>query len=212
MLPLMWVCLVIIGGVSLFGINFQVPFAKESGFGPFVVASSAGVLSVINGTGRGLVGWISDYIGRKQTLALVLLIAGVAQFGVLWSGRTHDLPLFMVFAFLNGFGGGAFYPMFAALVPDYGLVLRPGPPSPLKPPRSWSCGCPFLVLRPFGGEQQLQDRRKGGGGGYSWGRGAARFILYTKDGRLVCGLRFSAPERSVPTSVRPCTARASRCT
>jgi MFS family permease len=119
MLPLMWVCLVIIGGVSLFGINFQVPFAKESGFGPFVVASSAGVLSVVNGTGRGLVGWISDYIGRRQTLALVLLVAGVAQFGVLWSGRTHDLPLFMVFAFLNGFGGGAFYPMFAALVPDY---------------------------------------------------------------------------------------------
>ena len=29
MLPLMWICLVIIGGVSLFGINFQVPFAKD---------------------------------------------------------------------------------------------------------------------------------------------------------------------------------------
>jgi MFS family permease len=25
----------------------------------------------------------------------------------------------MVFAFLTGFGGGAFYPLFAALVPDY---------------------------------------------------------------------------------------------
>ncbi|MBP2325304.1 MFS family permease [Kibdelosporangium banguiense] len=119
MLPLMWVCLVIIGGVSLFGINFQVPFAKQSGFGPFIVASSAGVLAVVNGVGRGLCGWLSDRLGRRRTLTLVLLIAAVAQFGVLYAGNTGNLWLFMVFAFVNGFGGGAFYPLFAALVPDY---------------------------------------------------------------------------------------------
>ncbi|WIX91154.1 OFA family MFS transporter [Amycolatopsis sp. DG1A-15b] len=119
MLPLMWVCLVIIGGVSLFGINFQVPFAKESHFGAFVAASSAGVLAIVNGTGRAVVGWASDKLGRRQTLTIVLLIAGGAQFGVLYAGNTHNLPLFMVFAFLTGFGGGAFYPLFAALVPDY---------------------------------------------------------------------------------------------
>jgi MFS family permease len=110
---------VIIGGVSLFGINFQVPFAKESGFGPFIVAASAGVLSVVNGVGRGLCGWLSDKLGRRQTLTLVLLIAAVAQFGVLWAGTIGNLWLFMFFAFINGFGGGAFYPLFAALVPDY---------------------------------------------------------------------------------------------
>jgi len=119
MLPLMWVCLVIIGGVSLFGINFQVPFAKASHFGAFVAASSAGVLAIVNGTGRAVVGWVSDRIGRRQTLTLVLVIAGLAQFGVMYAGNTHNLSLFMVFAFLSGFGGGAFYPLFAALVPDY---------------------------------------------------------------------------------------------
>ncbi|MET8851047.1 OFA family MFS transporter [Amycolatopsis sp. NPDC004625] len=119
MLPLMWVSLVIIGGVSLFGINFQVPFAKESHFGAFVAASSAGVLAIVNGTGRAVVGWASDKLGRRQTLTIVLLIAGGAQFGVLYAGNTHNLVLFMVFAFLTGFGGGAFYPLFAALVPDY---------------------------------------------------------------------------------------------
>ncbi|VVJ18986.1 Putative oxalate/formate antiporter [Amycolatopsis camponoti] len=119
MLPLMWVSLVIIGGVSLFGINFQVPFAKESHFGAFVAASSAGVLAIVNGTGRAVVGWASDKIGRRQTLTLVLVIAALAQFGVLYAGNTHNLVLFMVFAFLTGFGGGAFYPLFASLVPDY---------------------------------------------------------------------------------------------
>jgi MFS family permease len=118
-LPLMWLALVLIGGVSLFGINFQVPFAKSLGFGPLVAASSAGVLAVVNGVGRAAMGFLSDYLGRRLTLTLVLVVAGVAQFGVLWSGHAHNEPLFLFFAFLNGFGGGAFYPLFASLTPDY---------------------------------------------------------------------------------------------
>jgi len=118
-LPLMWLCLAIIGGVSLFGIGYQVPFAKSLGFGPFVAAVSAGVLSLVNGVGRGVVGWLSDQMGRKQALILVLLVEAAAQFGLIWSGNNHNELLFIVFAFVAGFGGGAFYPMFAALTPDY---------------------------------------------------------------------------------------------
>jgi MFS family permease len=118
-LPLMWLALAIIGGVSLFGIGYQVPFAKSLGFGPFVAASSAGVLSVVNGVGRGVVGWLSDRMGRKQALIGVLLVEAAAQFGLIWSGDTRNEALFILFAFVAGFGGGAFYPMFAALTPDY---------------------------------------------------------------------------------------------
>jgi len=118
-LPLMWLTLAIIGGVSLFGIGYQVPFAKSLGFGPFVAAASAGVLSLVNGIGRGVVGWLSDQMGRKQALIMVLLVEAVAQFGLLWSGNLHNEVLFIAFAFLAGFGGGAFFPMFAALTPDY---------------------------------------------------------------------------------------------
>src|SRR5882762_6527405 len=118
-LPLMWLCLAIIGGVSLFGIGYQVPFAKSLGFGPFVAAVSAGVLALVNGLGRGVVGWLSDQMGRKQALISVLLVEAVAQFGLIWSGKSHNEVLFIIFAFVAGFGGGAFYPMFAALTPDY---------------------------------------------------------------------------------------------
>ena len=119
MLPLMWMCLVLIAGVSIFGIAFQVPFAKKEGFGPLVAASSAGILSLVNGVGRAFVGWASDLLGRKQALLAVLVIEGLAQFGVLWAGDAHNEVLFLAFAFVSGFGGGAFFPMFAALVPDY---------------------------------------------------------------------------------------------
>lgn len=118
-LPLMWLSLVLTAGVSIFGISFQVDYAKKVGFGPLVAASSMGIMSVINGVGRGLVGWLSDFWGRKTTLVFVIVVLGLAQFGVIWAGNIRSEWLFLFFAFLSGFGGGAFYPMFAALTPDY---------------------------------------------------------------------------------------------
>ena len=119
MLPLMWLSLGISAGVSLFGISYMVPFAKDLGFGPLIAASSAGVLSIINGTGRTVTGVISDRFGRKQTLIVVLLISAVSLVGLLYAGQAHNEIGFLCFAFLVGFGGGAFYPMFASLTPDY---------------------------------------------------------------------------------------------
>jgi MFS family permease len=119
MLPLMWLSLGITAGVSLFGISYMVPFAKDLGFGPLIAASSAGVLSIVNGTGRTLTGWISDRLGRKLTLLIVLLVSAVSLVGLLYAGNAHNEFAFLFFAFLVGFGGGAFYPMFASLTPDY---------------------------------------------------------------------------------------------
>jgi MFS family permease len=120
MLPLMWLSLGISAGVSLFGISYMVPFAKDLGFGPLIAASSAGVLSIVNGTGRAVTGFISDRIGRKRTLLVVLLVEALAMVGLLWAGEVIGNEIaFLVFAFLVGFGGGAFYPLFAALTTDY---------------------------------------------------------------------------------------------
>ncbi|HZA10494.1 OFA family MFS transporter [Mycobacterium sp.] len=119
MLPLMWLSLGISAGVSLFGISYMVPFAKELHFGPLIAASSAGVLSVINGTGRAVTGSLSDRLGRKQTLLIVLLIEALSMVGLLYAGEAENEIAFLVFAFLVGFGGGAFYPLFAALTSDY---------------------------------------------------------------------------------------------
>jgi MFS family permease len=118
-MPLMWLALWMIGNTSLFGTAYQVPFAKSVGFGALVAASSAGVFSVVNGVGRAAVGWVSDHIGRKQTLVIVLLIEAAAQVGVLATGKAGLEVPFLCMAFLAGFGAGAFFPLFAALVPDY---------------------------------------------------------------------------------------------
>ena len=116
---IMWFALVATSGVSFFGINFEVKFAKASNFGLYVGVISAILLALVSGSGRAGVGWISDRLGRKQTLLADCVLLGLAMYGVGWSGSTHNEPLFFVFAVLAGFGGGAFYPLFAALTPDY---------------------------------------------------------------------------------------------
>ena len=119
MLPLMWLSLGITAGVSLFGISYMVPFATDLGFAPMIVAMAAGVLSVINGAGRAITGWVSDRIGRKPTLLMVLVISAVALIGLLYAGKAGNEIVFLFFALLVGFGGGAFYPLFAAITTDY---------------------------------------------------------------------------------------------
>lgn len=119
MLPLMWVSLGITSGVSLFGISYMVPFAKDLGFGPMVVAASAGALSLINGAGRVITGLVSDRIGRKPTLLMVLGVSAVALIGLLYAGKAGNEIAFLCCALLVGFGGGAFYPLFAAITTDY---------------------------------------------------------------------------------------------
>lgn len=119
MLVIMWIDLVIASGVGLFGSNYEVDLARASHFGPLIAAASMGLLAIVNGGGRALSGWISDILGRKYGLILILAVEAVAQFGVIGSADAHILWLFLVCALFSGLGGGAFYTIFAAMVPDY---------------------------------------------------------------------------------------------
>jgi MFS family permease len=119
MLPLMWICLLCTAGVNIFGISAQVPFGKEMGFAGGIVALAMSLKAVINGAGRGVIGWISDRYGRRQTLLLVCVVLGLAQVAVFLSGSIGSMPLFLLASMVSGFGGGAIFPLFAALTADY---------------------------------------------------------------------------------------------
>ena len=92
-------------GVKIFGIAMQVPFGKEMGFGGGIVALAMSLKAFINGTGRGVIGWISDRYGRRETLVIVCVVLGLAQYA----------PLFLLASMISGFGGGAIFPLFAAM-------------------------------------------------------------------------------------------------
>src|SRR5258708_28140750 len=52
-------------------------------------------------------------------MLIVLLVWAVSLVGLRCAGEARNEIAFLGFAFLVGFGGGAFYPMFASLTPDY---------------------------------------------------------------------------------------------
>ncbi|MFZ3495992.1 OFA family MFS transporter [Streptomyces sp. 5.8] len=119
LLWMMWFCLLCTAGINIFGIAFQVPFGKDMGFAGGIVATAMSLKAIVNGTGRGVIGWISDRYGRRNTLIIVCLVLGSAQFGVLVSGSMGSMPFFLFCSMVSGFGGGAIFPLFAAMTADY---------------------------------------------------------------------------------------------
>ena len=95
-LPLMWFCLLCTAGINIFGIAMQVPFGKEMGFAGGIVALAMSLKAIINGTGRGVIGWISDRFGRRDTLIIVCVVLGLAQYAVYLSGSIGSMPLFLL--------------------------------------------------------------------------------------------------------------------
>ena len=75
--------------------------------------------AIINGTGRGVIGWISDLYGRRNTLIIVCVVLGLSQYAVFLSGSIGSMPLFLLASMVSGFGGGAIFPLFAAMTADY---------------------------------------------------------------------------------------------
>lgn len=116
---LMWFCLLCTSGVNIFGIAFQVDIGKEAGFAGGIVATAMSLKAIVNGTGRGVIGWLSDRYGRKRCLIFVCIVLGLSQYGILWSANEKSLVFFLIFSSISGFGGGAIFPMFAAMTADY---------------------------------------------------------------------------------------------
>lgn len=116
---LMWFCLLCTSGVNIFGIAFQVGIGTEAGFAVGIVATAMSLKAIVNGTGRGVIGWLSDLYGRKRCLIAVSIILGLSQYAILWSAQEKSLVWFLVFSSISGFGGGAIFPMFAAMTADY---------------------------------------------------------------------------------------------
>ena len=76
-----------------------IPFATDRGFSIEAAASAFGLLSVCSAIGAMLSGTASDYLGRKNIMALAYVVRAGAFFIILW--WRHELALY-VFAILGG--------------------------------------------------------------------------------------------------------------
>ena len=118
-LPLMWLILALISAVSLFAVAFVVGFAVDAGLGVGLAGLSAGLLAAVNGLARSFAGRLSDRFGRRDVLAAVLAVEGLAQLGLAAAGGAGSPWAFAGCAMLAGIGGGAFYSILGNVVLEY---------------------------------------------------------------------------------------------
>jgi MFS family permease len=115
----MYLAVLLAAAVSLFDLAYLSAFATASGAGPVLVVAALSVLAGFTGGGRVLVGWISDRVGRRRTLRLMLVTGGFAQFVLLYGGEHRQAPALLIGAGLAGLGTGCCYSLAVGLVGEY---------------------------------------------------------------------------------------------
>src|SRR5260370_7816067 len=82
------------------------------------VGGAAG-FALADGGFRPFYGLLSEYIGRRRTMAYAYALAVVFQLLTLWAGLAHQPVLFATCAVISGGLAGANFPMTAAAGADY---------------------------------------------------------------------------------------------
>jgi len=106
-------------GCSLFGVAYYYPFAQAMGLGSVAAVSGAAGFALADGLFRPVYGYISEFIGRRNTMIAAYSLNVVFQLAAYAAGAAHIAALFAIFAVISGGLSGANFPMTAALVADY---------------------------------------------------------------------------------------------
>ncbi|WP_434442978.1 MFS transporter [Lentzea sp. E54] len=98
--------------VSLYDLAYLPLFVGDKVLGAVALAT----LAAATGTGRVLVGWISDRVGRRKALVWTLATGGLAQFLLLYSQNVTGL---LIGAALAGLGTGCCYSLLVGVTREY---------------------------------------------------------------------------------------------
>jgi MFS family permease len=106
-------------GCSLFGVAYYYEFGSEMHLGWVVVVAGVAGFSLADGGFRPFYGLLSEYIGRRRTMAWAYSLNVIFQMSALVAGLTHQGVAFAICAVISGGLSGACFPMTAAAVADY---------------------------------------------------------------------------------------------
>jgi MFS transporter, OFA family, oxalate/formate antiporter len=123
---LLYVCMVLVASGGLMAAAEVAPIAKDYGVDKIptqyfwsvlpLLTVALSVDSLVNGFTRPLTGWISDLLGRENTMVLVFCVEGLAIWGLMKFG--HSPQGFLIFAPLIFLGYGEIFSLFPAVSGD----------------------------------------------------------------------------------------------
>lgn len=93
-----------------------VPFTRDLGYPPLVGAWAVSALGAGAVAGRLVMGWVSDRLGRKPTIALCMAMQSLAFLGFV---AARDLPLLFTATLAFGYSYGTISTLFPAIVGDF---------------------------------------------------------------------------------------------
>jgi MFS family permease len=103
------------GFTMSFASTHFIPFAMDMGFEPMVAANALGLVGGCSIVGGLTTGYVADHWSRKNVLAGVYLLRGLA-FAVLM--EAHDLPMLYLGSFLLGISWTSTSPLTSAITAD----------------------------------------------------------------------------------------------
>jgi MFS family permease len=106
-------------GASLFGVAYFYSFGTAEHLGLWAAVGGAAGFNLCDGIFRPIYGYISEFIGRRRTMAYAYSGNVVFLLLTLWAGVAHQPALFAICAVICGGLSGANFPMTAATVADY---------------------------------------------------------------------------------------------
>ena len=116
---LLWVVWSLMGAAGITMVTQSVRYGLHLGLSLAGASSILAAFNLTNGLSRLISGVVSDVIGRKLTLVLSFVAAGVAY---LLLAQSHSLGLILVLAAIIGFGYGTLFACSAPLVAElFGL-------------------------------------------------------------------------------------------
>ncbi len=123
---LLYLCMVLVASGGLMAAAEVGPIAKDYGVAAIpttyfwatlpLLTVALSIDSLVNGFTRPLTGWISDHLGRENTMVLVFAVEGLAIWGLMEFG--HAPAGFLIFAPLIFLGYGEIFSLFPAVSGD----------------------------------------------------------------------------------------------
>jgi len=106
-------------GCSLFGVAYYYVFGTAEHLGSVAVVGGAAGFALADGLFRPVYGYISEFIGRRRTMAYAYFGNFIFQLLTLFAGIEHIPVMFAICAVVSGGLSGANFPMTAAATADY---------------------------------------------------------------------------------------------
>ncbi len=118
----MWVLMVsfvLISGAGLAGLSRIVDYSASFGFAATAGTAAAAGIAIANGFGKLSLGWLSERLGRENTMIGSFVASGVLLVGSVVAGEAGNQALFLVTAILAIFFWASLFSLFPVTIGHY---------------------------------------------------------------------------------------------